>query len=93
MAIAELAELASAAWGSIADWESGATMPRRTTIETIRRTIEDGNCEVLNHGSPGVRPERGPAAARQRSRQCFAPRNRQIFHSPATILLIYCATL
>lgn len=51
----ELADAAGVSLDTISDWESGATTPRRATVEVIRRALEDRGIEFLNHGSPGVR--------------------------------------
>ena len=51
----QLALAADVTGQTIRNWESGQTMPRPSTVENVRRVIEDRGVEFTNGGAPGVR--------------------------------------
>ncbi len=56
MSQAELAKLAGITPEALNRFEGGQTKkPHRTTVDALRRVLEERNVEFLNGGSPGVR--------------------------------------
>jgi transcriptional regulator with XRE-family HTH domain len=61
---AELAERASVAKQTLADFERGARSPYPRTLADIKKALEVEGIEFLNGGSPGARLKRKQQAGR-----------------------------
>ena len=63
----QLAAAADVSGHTIKSWENEWHIPRQSTIDRVRKVIEDRGVEFLNGGQPGVRFKAKPGAAQNDS--------------------------